>query len=247
MAEKYEEIPGHGAKVMYQGKSVLAGNDRLLHRENVPHDNCESDSTVVYVAVDGILAGMIKVADTVKSDVARTIKNFHKFGVDRIVMLTGDEESVAEKIAHETDISEYYANLLPEQKVAKIEEIMAAKKGRGKLLFAGDGINDAPVISRADIGVAMGGLGSDAAVEAADIVIMDDRPSRLNTAFEIAGRTKNIIRQNISMALGAKILFIALGTIGLATMWVAVFADVGVALLAVANSARVLRYKSTGE
>ena len=246
MVENYEEIPGHGTKVMYQGKSVLAGNDKLLHRENIPHDNCESDSTVVYVAVDGILAGQIKVADTVKSDTAQTIQEIQKYGVDRIVMLTGDEESVAERISHDTGIGEYYANLLPEQKVIKIEDIIAAKSGSGKLLFVGDGINDAPVISRADIGIAMGGLGSDAAVEAADVVIMDDRPSRLVSAFEIASRTKRIIWQNIIIALGVKILFVTLGTLGIASMWEAVFADVGVALLAIANAARVLRYKSTG-
>ena len=242
--EDYQEIPGFGTKVTYLGKHLLAGNDKLLHRENIPHDNCVSNSTVVYVAVDGILAGTIKVADTLKPDAIQAIRGMDGFGIQRIVMLTGDEEAVAAKIAEETGIDEYYANLLPEEKVEKVEEIMAAGSRGGKLLFVGDGINDAPVISRADVGVAMGGMGSDAAVEAADIVILDDSPSRLNTAFGIARRTKTIIWQNISIALGIKLLFVVLGTMGLATMWEAVFADVGVTLLAIMNSARVLRHRT---
>ncbi len=239
----YREIPGHGTCVTFRNRRVLAGNDRLLHREKIPHDNCNSDSTVVYVAVDGVLAGFIKVADTIKQDAEETVRAIHALGIKRTVMLTGDEPSVAEKIAAESGIDEYYANMLPEQKVSKVEELIASEADAGgKLLFVGDGINDAPVISRADVGVAMGGMGSDAAVEAADVVIMDDRPSRLIDAFAVAGFTKRIVWQNIVLAMLVKAVFVALGTVGAATMWQAVFADVGVALLAVLNSIRVLRF-----
>ena len=238
----YQEIPGHGTKVTYRDRRLIAGNDRLLHREAVAHDVCDSDSTVVYVAVDGVLAGVIRVADSLKKGAKQTIQAIHKLGVKRTIMLTGDERAVASRIAAECGIDEYYSNMLPEQKVSKVEELIAAKTEKeGKLLFVGDGINDAPVLSRADIGVAMGAMGSDAAVEAADLVIIDDRPRKLVTAFEIATATKRIVWQNILMAMGVKALFVVLGTIGIATMWEAVFADVGVTLLAVLNSMRVLR------
>lgn len=241
---EYEEIPGHGTKIMYRNKQIIAGNDRLLHRENIPHDNCISDSTIVNVVVGGVLAGSIKVTDVIKKDAGQTIRALHRLGLKKTIMLTGDEQAVAEKIAGESGIEQYYANMLPEQKVAKVEELITAQSdGGGKLLFVGDGINDAPVISRADIGVAMGGMGSDAAVEAADIVIMDDKPSKLVTAFEIAAFTRKIVWQNIILAMGVKAVFVVLGTIGIATMWEAVFADVGVALIAILNSMRVLNSK----
>lgn len=241
---EYEEIPGHGTKIIYRNRQVIAGNDRLLHRENIPHDNCISDSTIVNVVVDGALAGSIKVTDVIKKDAGQTIRALHRLGLKKTIMLTGDEQAVAEKIAGESGIDEFYANMLPEQKVAKVEQLITAQPdGGGKLLFVGDGINDAPVISRADIGVAMGGMGSDAAVEAADIVIMDDKPSKLVIAFEIAAFTRKIIWQNIILAMAVKAIFVVLGTIGMATMWEAVFADVGVALLAVLNSMRILNSK----
>ena len=239
----YEEISGQGVKVNYRGKAVIAGNDRLLHQESIPHDICLTDSTVVYVALNGVLAGSIKISDQIKTDAKEALSRLKRLGIGKIVMLTGDEESVAGRIAGEVGIEEYYATLLPEQKVSKVEDLIHSSEG-GKIMFVGDGINDAPVIARADIGVAMGGLGSDAAVEAADIVIMDDKPSKIATAIEIARRTKAIIWQNIILALGVKLVFVALGAVGMATMWEAVFADMGVALLAVFNAARVLRIPS---
>jgi Zn2+/Cd2+-exporting ATPase len=240
--ERYEEMPGYGVKALVRGRQVCAGNDRMLHREEIPHENCISDSTVVYVAVDGVLAGSIKVADRIKDDAKGAVDAMRSLGVDSITMLTGDEDSVAARVASEIGVDSYHANLLPEDKVAKVEALLAATEGRGggKLLFVGDGINDAPVISRADIGVAMGGLGSDAAVEAADVVIMDDKPSKLVVAISVARRTRAIVMQNVALALGIKAVFVVLGIAGTATMWQAVIADVGVALLAVLNATRVL-------
>lgn len=237
----FEEIPGHGVKSEFEGKTIYAGNDRLLHREDIPHDRCTSDSTVVYVAVDRVLAGTIKVSDKIKPDTVTALQKIKEAGVEQIVMLTGDEESVAARVAKQTGLDTYYANLLPEQKVAKVEELMASSSdGNRKLLFAGDGINDAPVIARADIGVAMGAMGSDASIEAADVVLMDDNLTKIATAIEIGKQTKVIVWQNIVFALAIKAAFIALGLLGTATMWQAVIADVGVALLAVLNATRIL-------
>ena len=191
-----------------------------------------------------VLAGTIKVSDRIKQEAAAALSRMKRMGVEKTVMLTGDEESVAAKVASKVGITDYYANLLPEEKVAIVEELMVSGDGDGrKLLFVGDGINDAPVISRADIGVAMGAMGTDAAVEAADVVLMDDEPSKIATAISIGRRTKAIVWQNIVLALGVKIIFVALGVVGSATMWQAVIADVGVALLAVLNAARLLASK----
>lgn len=240
--EGYEEIAGQGIKARIDGKRVVAGNDRILHTENIPHDDCDAPGTVVNVAVDGMLAGRIIVADAIKPDASNAVRALKQHGVTRTVMLTGDERKVAQHVAAAVGIDEVHAELLPEEKVAKFEAIAAQRPaGRGPVAFVGDGINDAPVLMRADVGIAMGGLGSDAAIEAADVVIMDDMPSKVAKAMAIARRTRRIVIQNIVFALTVKIIVIVLGSFGLAHMWEAVFADVGVSLLAVLNASRALR------
>jgi len=239
---RFEEISGHGVRAEVDGKLVVAGNDRMLHRENVPHDDCEAEGTVVNVAVDGVLAGRIVVADELKPDAAGAVRSLRDLGVRRTVMLTGDDPGVARRIAAAVGIDEVYAGLLPEEKVQVLERIAKERgTGAGKVAFVGDGINDAPVLTRADVGIAMGALGSDAAIEAADVVIMDDMPSKVGKAIAIARRTRAIVLQNIVFALGVKAAVIVLGAVGVANMWEAVFADVGVSLIAVLNAARVLR------
>ncbi|MDI7246164.1 MAG: heavy metal translocating P-type ATPase [Bacillota bacterium] len=243
LVRDYQEISGHGVKAIVDGKEIIAGNDRLMHRENIDHDSCDLRGTVVYVAVNRVFAGYIIISDEVKPDAAEAIASLKKLGVKQAIMLTGDDEAVAREVAERIGMDSYFAELLPEEKVARLEEIESAMAGRDgrKLAFVGDGINDAPVIARADVGIAMGGLGRDAAIEAADIVLMDDMPSRLVTAVRMARGTRAVVVQNIALALGVKGAFILLGAIGVATMWEAVFADVGVALLATLNSARILR------
>lgn len=237
--DQFEEIAGHGVKAVVGGKRVIAGNDRLLHREHIPHTDCHAPGTVVNVAVDGVLIGRIVIGDDVKADAPDAVKNLKKLGVTRTVMLTGDEEKGARRIADQLGIDEVHADLLPQDKVEVLERV--AQQARGKVAFVGDGINDAPVLTRADVGIAMGGLGSDAAIEAADVVIMDDQPSKIAQAIEHARRTRSIVMQNIVFALGVKAIVIYLGALGLASMWEAVFADVGVSLLAVFNATRALR------
>jgi len=239
--ENYEEIPGHGVRVRAFGKEVLAGNLRLMKKENISYDKVETVGTVVHVVVDQEYAGYIVISDEVKSDSAKAIKALKAIGVKKIVMLTGDNQFVANKIAQELGIDEVYSELLPDQKVEKVEQINKEKSLKGKLLFVGDGINDAPVLARADIGIAMGGIGSDAAIEAADVVIMTDEPSKIATAIKIAKKTRTIVMQNIVFALGIKGLILVLVALGLGTMWEAVFGDVGVALIAVLNSMRALK------
>jgi Cd2+/Zn2+-exporting ATPase len=240
----YHEIPAHGISATVNGQKVLAGNDRLLHKENIPHEDCNVIGTSVYVAINGKYVGYIVISDEIKRDAGETISRLKQLGVRKTVMLTGDEKSVAERVSRDLGIDSYYAELLPEDKVAKVEELEKELKNRRqqKLAFVGDGINDAPVITRADIGVAMGGLGSDAAIEAADVVLMEDAPSKLALGVEIARRTGSIVRQNIYMALGIKGFFIFLGALGVASIWEAVFADVGVTVLAVFNASRTLRH-----
>ncbi|MCD6159212.1 MAG: cadmium-translocating P-type ATPase [Kosmotoga sp.] len=235
----YKEIPGQGVIATVSGKRVHVGNQKLLKLHNIEPADEEKVDAVVYVAIDGKYAGSITISDRIKTDAKKAIEELRKQGVKKIAMLTGDSQIVAEKVASELGIDEYYAELLPEDKVAILERLKG--KSKGKVAFVGDGINDSPVLARADVGVAMGGLGSDAAIETADVVIMDDKPSKLSQAMKTASFTHNIIWQNILFALGVKGLFIALGTIGQATMWEAVFADVGVALLAVLNATRVLK------
>jgi Cd2+/Zn2+-exporting ATPase len=244
LIEEYEEISGHGTRALVNGKRIYAGNDRLLHKETIEHerDICEVDGTVVYVAIDERLVGYLVISDELKADAACAIGELKSSGVKRIVMLTGDNEETASKVASTVGIEDYYANLLPIDKVEKIEQLESSlgDRDRNKLAFVGDGINDAPVITRADLGIAMGALGSDAAIEAADVVLMHDKPSKLVTAINVAKRTRKIVIQNIILALGIKIVFMTLGVLGIATMWEAVFADVGVALLAILNSTRTM-------
>jgi Zn2+/Cd2+-exporting ATPase len=236
----YEEIAGHGIRAKVQNKVVLAGNDRLLHRENIDHDICDVAGTVVHLAVDGRYAGYILIADEIKDDAAQAIRDLKKAGVERTVMLTGDNEAVAKRVAGQLGLDAYFAELLPEDKVGAIEQLLDPS-GKAKVVFVGDGINDAPVIARADIGMAMGGLGSDAAIETADVVLMTDAPSKVAEAIQVARKTRRIVVQNIVLAMTIKGIFIVLGTIGVATLWEAVFADVGVALLAIFNASRVLK------
>ena len=239
----YEEIAGHGIRARLGNRTVLAGNDRLLHRENIPHDVCTVDGTVAHIAVDGQYAGRIIIADELKEDAVLAINRLQEQGITT-AMLTGDSQSVADSVAKKLGLDQYRAELLPEDKVTALEEFLSrAVKEKRKVVFVGDGINDSPVIARADVGMAMGGLGSDAAIETADVVIMTDAPSKVAEAIAIARRTLRIVWQNIILAMAVKALFIALGAIGLATLWEAVFADVGVALLAILNAGRILRVK----
>ncbi|MCF2151718.1 cadmium-translocating P-type ATPase [Desmonostoc muscorum LEGE 12446] len=239
--EDYEEIAGHGIKAKVKGRVVLAGNDRLLHRENIAHAVCNVDGTVVHLAVDNIYAGYILIADEIKEDAAQAISALKKLGVEKIVMLTGDNQAIASRVAQQIGLDYYEAELLPEDKVNAIEKILSKTPKNSKVAFVGDGINDAPVIARADVGMAMGGLGSDAAIETADVVIMTDKPSKVAEAIKIGRKTHQIVWQNIILAMAIKGLFIALGAFGVATLWEAVFADVGVALLAIFNATRVLK------
>ncbi|MCG8499385.1 MAG: cadmium-translocating P-type ATPase [Firmicutes bacterium] len=239
--ESYEEISGHGIKVNVRGKTILAGNVKLMVQENIP-DIAETEGTVVHVAVDQKYAGHIVISDEIKEDAALTIKALREeINIKRLVMLTGDHQTTADKVAKQLDLDEVYAELLPDQKVERLEMLEQQKSSKGKLVFVGDGINDAPVLARSDVGIAMGALGSDAAIEAADVVLMTDEPSKLVTAIKIAKRTRNIAWQNIVFALGVKFIVLLLGAGGHATMWEAVFADVGVALMAVLNAMRAMK------
>jgi len=240
--ESYEEISGYGIKARVEGHYVLVGNDKLLHRENIEHDTCNVEGTVVHVVIDNKYTGYIIISDEIKEDARIAIQRLKDIGVKRQVMLTGDSQEVAKAVSQKLGLDEYFAELLPQQKVEKIEELMKKKANNKDLIaFVGDGINDAPVLMRSDIGVAMGALGSDAAIEAADIVLMTDEPSRLHEAVKIAKRTRGIVWQNIGFSLVVKGIFLTIGALGMATMWEAVFADVGVALLAILNSTRVLK------
>ncbi|MBE9019876.1 cadmium-translocating P-type ATPase [Chroococcidiopsidales cyanobacterium LEGE 13417] len=239
--EAYEEIAGHGIRALVRNRLVIAGNDRLLHRENISHDDCNIKGTVVHLAVDKRYAGYIVIADELKDDAFQAIQALKKQGVEQTVMLTGDNRAVAERVAQNLGLDSYYAELLPEGKVEAIEKLILQSGKNSKVVFVGDGINDAPVIARADVGMAMGGLGSDAAIETADVVIMTDAPSKVAEAIKTGKKTRQIVWQNIILAMSVKGVFILLGAFGLATLWEAVFADVGVALLAILNAGRVLR------
>jgi Cd2+/Zn2+-exporting ATPase len=234
----YEEIAGQGVRVLVDGKTVLAGNGKLLEEAGISHAGVEVPGTVVYLAIDGAFAGYIVISDELKEDSKKAIADLKALGVKTIAMLTGDSRRVAEKIGEALGIDRVYAELLPHQKVEKLEEL---EQGPGKLVFVGDGINDAPVLARADVGIAMGGVGSDAAIEAADVVLMTDEPSKIAEAIGIAKRTRTIIWQNIIFALGVKLVILVLGALGVATMWEAVFGDVGVAVIATLNAMRALK------
>jgi len=240
---KVTEIAGNGIEAEVDGKVVIAGNDKLLHSENIKHDKCDIEGTVVHIAVDSKYVGYIVISDTVKKDAASAIEDLKKLGIKKTVMLTGDNAFAAQTIAGKLNIDEVYAELLPEDKVQYIEKFISESGKNDKVAFVGDGINDAPVLARADIGIAMGALGSDAAVETADVVLMNDTLSSVPASIRIAKKTRRIVWQNIIFALGVKLIFIILAAIGIATMWEAVFGDMGVALIAILNATRVLKMK----
>ena len=236
-----EEIAGQGIKACVEGRTVCVGNTRMMDSVGAGWHDCHHAGTIIHVAVDGKYAGHIVINDRVKEDSAEAIAALKRLGVSRTVMLTGDREEVARDVADRLGLDAYHAALLPADKVSYLEQLLALKPDGRSLAFVGDGINDAPVLKRADVGIAMGGLGSDAAIEAADVVLMDDKPTKIATAVAIARRTLRIARQNIWFAVGVKVAILALATVGLGTMWMAVFADVGVTVLAVLNAMRALR------
>lgn len=233
-----EEIAGHGVKALVNGHEVCVGNTKMMDAVGAKWCPCEKSGTIIHVAMDGEYMGHIVISDKVKEDSAEAIKALHAAGVTKTLMLTGDSEEVGKEVAAEVGVDEYHAGLLPADKVAEVEKVLSTKSPDGVLAFVGDGINDAPVLARADVGIAMGALGSDAAIEAADVVLMDDKPSKIATAIKIAKRTVKIAKENIWFAIGIKVLVLLLAVFGLATMWMAVFADVGVTCLAVLNASR---------
>lgn len=235
-----EEIAGRGVRAEVAGRTVCVGNSKMMDDLGVEWHDCHLAGTIVHVAVDGKYAGHIVISDVVKNDSSEAIRSLKKLGVDRTVMLTGDREAVGKEVAEKLGLDEYHAGLLPADKVAQVERLISEKPAGKVLAFVGDGINDAPVLKRADVGIAMGGLGSDAAIEAADVVLMDDKPSKIAVAVRIARRTIRIARQNVWFAIGVKVSILALAAAGLGTMWMAVFADVGVTVLAVFNAMRAL-------
>lgn len=238
-----EEISGNGVIAQVDGIAVAVGNDRLMERLGIEYASCHSVGTVVHMVVDGAYAGHILISDLMKPHAREAVRALKKAGVKKTVMLTGDRKNVAEHVAKELEIDEIHSELLPADKVSKVEGLLAAKSDRDKLAFVGDGINDAPVLSRADIGIAMGALGSDAAIEAADIVLMDDDPLKIAKAIKISRKCIRIVYENIYFAIGVKIICLVLGAVGIANMWVAIFADVGVMVLAVLNAIRALSVK----
>ena len=235
------EESGHGVKATVDGHAVLVGNDKLMSAHGISYPDCELTGTILHVAIDGAYAGHIVIADTVKDDAAQAIADLHAAGVERCIMLTGDREEVARSVASDLGLDEYHAQLLPGDKVEQVERILDS--ARGNLAFVGDGINDAPVLTRADVGIAMGAMGSDAAIEAADIVLMDDKPSNIARAIRVARKTMRIVHQNIVFAIGVKLLILALAAVGIANMWLAVFGDVGVAVIAILNAMRAMNVK----
>lgn len=239
-----EEISGHGVIATVDGKKVMAGNIKLMKMMDIPYFKGELIGTIVHVAVNNKYIGYIVIADEVKEDSAQAIKELKAANIKQTVMLTGDNKSIGSKVAKELGLDKVYAELLPADKVEKLEELFSQKSKKGKLAFVGDGINDAPVLARADIGIAMGGLGSDAAIEAADVVIMTDEPSKIATAMKISKKTLKIAHQNIVFAIGIKIIVLILSAFGIATMWAAIFADVGVTIIAVLNAFRALNVKN---
>ena len=236
-----EEISGHGLTAKVNGVSVAAGNAKLMKKLGLEYSDCDKTGTVVHVAVDGKYAGYILISDTLKPTSVEAIAALKKMGIEKTVMLTGDSDKVAQAVAAQLGVDEVHSELLPADKVKQVESLLAQEGEKKKLAFVGDGINDAPVLSRADIGIAMGGLGSDAAIEAADIVLMDDDPLKISKAIKISKKCLRIVNQNIYFAIGIKVLCLLLGAVGIANMWVAIFADVGVMVIAVLNAIRALR------
>lgn len=237
------EIPGFGIMAKIEDKEILVGNEKLMNENKISFSKCDSIGTILYVTIDKKYAGYIVIADKIKDDSKDTIKLLKKNNIKQTVMLTGDRKKVGEKVAKELGIDKVYTDLLPDGKVKKVEELLTSRAQKGKLIFVGDGINDAPVLAISDIGVAMGGLGSDAAIEAADVVIMTDEPSKLVNAIKLSKRTMRIVKENIIFAIFVKVLVLVLSALGVATMWEAVFADVGVSIIAIINALRALRIK----
>lgn len=235
------ELAGQGVAVTIGNRVIYAGNEKLMAQQKIDYEKADDAGTVIYIAEGKNYLGYILIEDEIKEDAREAIEGLRAAGIKRVVMLTGDRKKVADKVAGELGITEVYAGLLPGDKVEKVEELFASKSEKGKLVFVGDGINDAPVLARADIGIAMGGLGSDAAIEAADVVIMTDEPSKIAKAMKISGKTLRIVKQNIVFAIGIKVLVLVLAAIGMASMWAAVFADVGVAVIAILNAMRALK------
>ena len=243
LVDNAEEISGHGIKVNVKGKEVLAGNEKLMKLKNIKYQPCTEAGTVVYVAVEGKYTGCVLIADGIKEGAGQAFENLKKLGVRKTVMLTGDRKDVGEAVASELHIDEVHTELLPADKVTQVEIILGESDDKNKVAFVGDGINDAPVLMRSDIGIAMGSMGSDAAIEAADIVLMDDDIRKIPLVMRIASKTMGIVRQNIVFALGVKLLVLILGALGVANMWEAVFADVGVSVIAILNAMRTLNIK----
>ncbi len=241
------EESGHGVSAVVNERSVLVGNDKLMTLHGNAWHDCELTGTILHVSVDGSYAGHIVIADVVKEDAQRTVADLHAEGVKKCVMLTGDRADVAQAVADRLGIDEVHAQLLPQDKVEQVERLLSQEPGDGRLAFVGDGINDAPVLTRADVGIAMGAMGSDAAIEAADVVLMDDKPSNIARAIRIARKTMRIVWQNIVFALGVKIAILVLAAVGIANMWLAVFGDVGVAILAILNAMRCMNTKKTSD
>lgn len=239
----YNEISGHGISVTVKNQKVLVGNSKLMNKENITYKEAPQIGTIAHIAVDNKYYGYLIISDEIKDDAKKAIEGLRKLKIKNIVMLTGDSKAVAENVSKELNLDSVESELLPDQKVEKVEELYKTKSPKGTLVFTGDGINDAPVLAIADVGVAMGGLGSDAAIEAADVVIMNDEPSKLIDGIKISRRTEKIVWQNIIMALAVKFIVLTLGALGIANMWEAVFADVGVTLIAVINSIRIMKYK----
>ncbi len=246
LAEVREE-GGHGVRALLDEHVVAVGNDKLMARDGIDYHDCELTGTILHVSYDGAYIGHIVIADVVKEDARDTITELHAAGIRKTVMLTGDRREVADAVARSVGVDEYRAQLLPQDKVTEVEALLKETSEKGKLVFVGDGINDAPVLTRADIGIAMGAMGSDAAIEAADIVLMDDKPSRIASAIRIARKTMRIVWQNIVFALAVKFAVLVLAAVGIATMWLAVFADVGVAILAILNAMRCMKVKKERE
>ena len=239
-----QEISGKGVLAKVDGKMVLVGNEKIMKEYNIKFQKSEETGTIVYVAINDEFAGTILIADKIKEDSYKAVKLFKNNNVKKVVMLTGDRDNISESVANELNLDEYHAELLPQDKVSWVEKLMTQKSSGGKLIFVGDGINDAPVLALSDIGVAMGGLGSDAAIEAADVVIMTDEPSKIASSVQISKKTMRIVKQNIVFAIAVKIGVLILSAFGVSTMWEAVFADVGVSVLAIVNALRVLRIKN---
>lgn len=235
---------GHGVTANIDGKHVVVGNAKMLAAVGIKAPDCEVIGTILHVLVDDVYAGHIVIADTVKADAEQTIRDLHAAGVKRAVMLTGDREEVAAAVAKQLGLDEFHAQLLPGDKVERVEALLATESGKSKLAFVGDGINDAPALTRADVGIAMGAMGSDAAIEAADVVLMDDKPSNISRAIRVARKTMTIVWQNIIFALGIKLLILVLAALGIASMWLAVFGDVGVAIIAILNAMRAMGVKN---